>query len=294
MLGQIRGSIQSTPHLAGSPESKQALRDIQKRVKNYIDNDIPPDSTLGRLDFEAMPELVSWANKNYPGLSLRHAATPYDLAEKLKELSQRGENSARFVGNFEAGRMHYCAFDYKFIDGKHSLIGLEPGNSNNMGPALMALRMDLALQEHLPDAKLAILEVNQQSSAFDCGMFSLDYAVKMHKSSIAFEKLHLQNASDTLSGKNDSKVVPHSEVDKVLPPTFMKHMQSSKRLAEIVEVRPELKTEAVNKRGDTLEQRTQRNTRTASTTSTHARNESISHQRSKYLQKAVESLITDK
>jgi hypothetical protein len=48
MLGQIGGSLQSTPHLAGSNECKQALRDIQKRVKNYIDTDIPPDSKLGR------------------------------------------------------------------------------------------------------------------------------------------------------------------------------------------------------------------------------------------------------
>lgn len=92
MLGQIRGSIQSTPHLAGSIESKQASASRHpERVKNYIDKDIPPDSALSRLDFEAMPELVSWANKNYPGLSLHHAATPYELAEQLKELSPRGE-----------------------------------------------------------------------------------------------------------------------------------------------------------------------------------------------------------
>lgn len=291
MIGHIRGAVHSSlPHV-GSHESKQALRDIQKRVKNYIDKDIAPDSTLGRLDFEAMPELVSWANTNYPGLSLHHAASPSALAEKLKELSQRGENSARFVGNIEGGRMHFSAFDYKFIDGKHSLIGLEPGNSNSMGPAQMAMQIDMALQEHLPDAKFAMLEVNHQSSAFDCGMFSLDYAVKLHKSSMAFEKLHAQNASDTLPGKNDYNIVPHSEVDRLLPPTFMKHMQSSKRLAEIVASRPELETEAINKRGDTLGQRTQRNTRSDSTVSANPRNESIAHQRSKYLQKAIESIV---
>lgn len=92
MLGQIRGSIQSTPHLAGNIESKQASASRHpERVKNYIDKDIPADSALGRLDFEAMPELVSWANKNYPGLSLHHAATPYELAKQLKELSPRGK-----------------------------------------------------------------------------------------------------------------------------------------------------------------------------------------------------------
>jgi YopJ family protease len=268
----------------------QTLRKIQKHVQQYIDKDIPPDSAFGRMDFEAMPHLVAWANTNYAGLALHHAGTPSELAEKLKELSHRGVSSARFVGNLEAGRMHFCAFDYKLIDGKHSLIGLEPGNSNNMGPALMTMRMEMALQEHLPNAKFAMLEVNQQSSAFDCGMFSLDYAVKMHKSSIAFENLHAQNASDSLPGKNDSNIVPHSQVDKILPPIFMKHIQSSKRLAEIVDARRELKTEIINKRGDTLEQRTQRNNRAASTSTANPRNESIAYQRSKYLQKAISSL----
>lgn len=289
MLGQVRGNSLATQQSAAERDPKQVLQKMHQRIKSYIDSDTPPDSSFGRLDFEAMPHLVKWANSNYPGLALHYAATPYELVEKLKALILRGDSSARFVGNFASDQMHLCAFEYKLTKGRHSLIGLEPGNSNNIGPAMMVFRIQSALQEHLPEAKFTMLEVNQQSSAYDCGLFSLDYAVKIHKSAAAFEQLHDRNVNDTIMGKNDFDTVPHQEVDKVLPPIFMKHIQSSKRLAEVLEARPELKSDAINKQSETLQRRVQRHTDELEQSPTEGkpRNQSILHQREKYVRKAM-------
>jgi YopJ family protease len=280
----------SIGHQPTQPEgSEHKLEAAYEHIKNSIESDTPPDSKMGRLDFAAMPGLVKWANQTYPGLALHYASNPFELAEKLANLVKRGETSARFVGNFASDQMHMCAFEYKHMKSGHSLIGMEPGSSNNGGPAMMAFRIEMALQQHLPDAKFAMLEVNQQSSEYDCGMFSLDYAVKMNKAVMAFEKLHDDNCADKLQGKNDSNIVPHTEVDKILPAIFMKHIQGNRRLAELLQARPELENTPVNKRNETLSQRVERHSasREAPSGVAKTRNESIVHQREKYVRRAL-------
>lgn len=294
MLSSLRGNRPAS-YLSTSSENESETESDQKPlkkayayVKHAIDNDLPPDLKLGRLDFQAMPHLVEWANAEYAGIGLHYASTPYDLAEKLADITKRGETSARFIGNLSPREMHMCAFDYKLIKGIPSLIGLEPGNKSKGGPAMMAFRMNLALQEHLPEAKFAMLEVNQQSSEYDCGMFSLDYAVKMHKSTMPFERLHAQNCNDTLQDKDDSNTVPYTAVDKLLPPIFMKHIQGNRRLAELHEARPELESEPVNKRSETLTQRVERHGMPREVAGeVKVQNESIAHQREKYVRKAL-------
>lgn len=265
------------------------LAEAYEHIKNSIENDVSPDAKMGRLDFAAMPGLVNWANQTYPGITLHYASSPYELAEKLANLIGKKETCARFVCNLAENQMHMCAFEYKHMKSGHSLIGMEPGSSNNGGPAMMAFRIEMALQEHLPDAKFAMLEVNQQSTEYDCGMFSLDYAVKMNKAVLAFEKLHNDNCAGTLQGKDASNIVPHTEVDKILPAIFMKHIQGNRRLAELLQTRPELESTPVNKRNETLSQRVERHgaSRTTSSGDTKIRNESIAHQREKYVRRAL-------
>lgn len=222
-----------------------------KKIITQLENDISDGSWYHKdysgMDVRIMPELVIQANNKYPEMNLKFVTSPQEFEEKIDHCI----GSSRFIINMGEGGVHFSVIDYKCISGKISLILFEPANFNSMGPAMLALRLKIAIQRsQLPDCYLSMVELDIQRSSSECGIFSLALAKKLYIERDIILKMHEDNIKGTLGGNEIP--LPHDKLDLYLPVTFYKHTQSKSRLDKYLNTNPQGVDTTINKKHETI------------------------------------------
>ncbi|WP_375686481.1 MULTISPECIES: YopJ/AvrA family T3SS effector serine/threonine acetyltransferase [unclassified Bartonella] len=279
----------SLPHSSQTPEgasANESLEDliarlmqssIQKEEEHTAPNSdelkdiitgLERDLVTGRwinsyyenTDIRLMPALVEKANSKYPDMNLKLALTAEEFSYALKEVVESGANSARFIVN-SGSKIHFAVLDYQKVDEKISLIMLEPTTFQNIAACKLGIKINQTLQRlQLPPYSFTTAEMDIQRSSSECGMFSLSLAKKLHLESDKLARLHKDNVKGVLCEPNSS--VSAEKLDSYLPTTFYKHAQGKRRLEHYLKVHPEAEHETVNKKGETLRERFEKNLRT--------------------------------
>lgn len=221
-------------------------------IKNYYDI----------LDLYMMPALVDQANRKYPEMNLKLTSPPNGFALALKDTLESGVKSSRFIVNAHDRGIHFAVVDHQTIDDKISLIFFEPTSLRDTLPALLALRTRQSLEHYpFPPIHFAMAEMDIQRSSSECGMFSLSLAKKLHNESAKLERLHKDNVKGVLFEPDTP--LPAEKLDPYLPPRLYKHVQGRRRLMEYLQSNPGSEHETVNKKGETLVERFEKNLETA-------------------------------
>ncbi|WP_175869056.1 YopJ/AvrA family T3SS effector serine/threonine acetyltransferase [Bartonella gabonensis] len=243
--------IQNTPF--NRAELRDIIAGLEKHnadgswIKNYYDI----------LDLYMMPALVEQANRKYPEMNLKLTIPPEGFALALKETLEKGIKSSRFIVNAQDRGIHFAVVDHQTVDGKTSLIFLEPTSLRDTLPALLALRTRQSLEyQQFPPIHFATAEMNIQRSSSECGMFSLSLAKKLYLESQKLERLHQDNIKGIVCERGTP--LPAEKLDPYLPARLYKHVQGRRRLGEYLKSNPEAAHETVNKKGETLAERFER------------------------------------
>ncbi|EJF83724.1 YopJ/AvrA family T3SS effector serine/threonine acetyltransferase [Candidatus Bartonella washoeensis] len=239
------------------PFSHEELKDIITRLEKDIADGSWITSDYANIDFKLMPALVEQANAKYPELCLKFAMTSQDLCLSIKEAIENGVQSSRYIVNMKEKGTHFAVIDHQAIENKVSLIFFEPAKLNSMNPAMLALRTQMAIQSQLPDCHFSMVEMDIQRSSSECGMFSLALAKKLHLEADKLQKMHKDNINGVLC-KPDT-ALPSHKLDQYLPTSFYKHTQGKRRLEEYIKSNPTAENEKVNKKGETLRERFEKN-----------------------------------
>ncbi|MCZ2158726.1 YopJ/AvrA family T3SS effector serine/threonine acetyltransferase [Bartonella sp. 220] len=208
-------------------------------------------------DLKLMPALIDQANRKYQGLNLKLVTTSQDLSQSIKEAIKNGISSSRLIVNTTDRGVHSVVIDHRTIEGKTSLIAFEPATLNSEIPLLLAVRIHLTVQRELPECHFSKVEMDIQRSTSECGIFSLALAKKLHIETEKLTRMHKDNIDGVLCKTNTT--LPPDKVDPYLPASFYKHTQGSRRLEEYVKTNPEAENEKVNKKGETLTERFEKN-----------------------------------
>ncbi|WP_396584023.1 YopJ/AvrA family T3SS effector serine/threonine acetyltransferase [Bartonella grahamii] len=244
------------------PFDREELKNIIARLEDDISTGRWFSADYASIDLKLMPALVEQANRKYPEMRLQLVASSHDFALKLKEAIENGVQSSRFIIHTKDGGIHFALIDHQTVDDKMSVIFFEPTTFNNMKPAVLALRTQLAIKAHeLSNCSFAMAEMDIQRSSSECGMFCLALAKKLYAESDKLARLHKDNVKGVLC-KPDTPL-PAEKLDTYLPTTFYKHAQGRKRLAEYLKANPDAEHETVNKKGETLTERFEKNLVTA-------------------------------
>ncbi|WP_156851439.1 YopJ/AvrA family T3SS effector serine/threonine acetyltransferase [Bartonella refiksaydamii] len=241
------------------PFSHEELQDIIAGLErdiadgNWLRNSYYYAST----DLKMMPALIDQANRKYQGLNLKLITTSEDLVFSIKEAMHNGVQSSRYIVNTTDRGIHFAVLDQRTIDEKTSLIFFEPATINNEIPLLLAVRMQVIIQDKLPECYLSKGEMDIQRSSSECGIISLALAKKLHIESEKLTRMHKDNIDGVLNKTN--LTLPSNKLDPYLPATFYKHTQGRRRLKEYGESNPEAENAKVNKKGETLRERFDKN-----------------------------------
>lgn len=250
---------QSSAQLSSLPQSSDEDKTNLTKYLGTVDKALGSSSQLDKVgasnDKAILPDLIKLANAKHPGLNAQYFEAPHEMAEAIEKMINEGMTSARFVVNMGSDGTHFAAFDFTMVNGKASVIGVEPATTQGaMGPALLAMRAKSAFQHRLPDVPVVIIESDLQRSNGECGMFSLNLAKKMHSERETFLNLHQSSLTGALEVKS-GLLIDKAGSNQVLPPSMMKHSQSEKRLEAYLEARPEARDLPVTKDGKTLKDR---------------------------------------
>ncbi|EJF78622.1 hypothetical protein MCO_00607 [Bartonella sp. DB5-6] len=241
------------------PFSHEELQDIIAGLErdiadgNWLRNSYYYAST----DLKMMPALIDQANRKYQGLNLKLITTSEDLVFSIKEAMHNGVQSSRYIVNTTDRGIHFAVLDQRTIDDKTSLIFFEPATINAEIPLLLAVRMQVIIQDKLPECYLSKGEMDIQRSSSECGIISLALAKKLHIESEKLTRMHKDNIDGVLNKTN--LTLPSNKLDPYLPATFYKHTQGRRRLKEYGESNPEAENAKVNKKGETLRERFDKN-----------------------------------
>ncbi|WP_254475523.1 YopJ/AvrA family T3SS effector serine/threonine acetyltransferase [Bartonella sp. B1098] len=209
-------------------------------------------------DLQLMPALVEQANSKYPEMHLQLVTSSHHFALALKDTLENGIQSSRFIIYTKDRGIHFSVIDHQTIDDKTSVVFFEPTTLNNMKPAVLALRTQLAIKAHeLSNCSFAIAEMDIQRSSSECGMFSLALAKKLYLESQKLERLHKDNVQGVLC-EPDTPLSPE-KLDSYLPVSLYKHAQGRRRLEHYLKTNPEAAHEKVNKKGETVTERFEKN-----------------------------------
>ncbi|WP_442894945.1 YopJ/AvrA family T3SS effector serine/threonine acetyltransferase [Bartonella sp. CB178] len=209
-------------------------------------------------DIRMMPVLVQQANKKYPEMNLQLANNPEELALFIKKAIDDGIQASRIIIHLKDRGTHFAVIDHKTIGSQNSLIFFESTTFNGMQQAGLAIRTQMAIQSHeLPNCHFSMAEMNIQRSISECGIFSLALAKKLYTESGRLEKMHKDNIEGTLCTPDTP--LPYDKLDLYLPATFYKHTQGTERLKQYVKSNPDAANEKINKKGETLFERLDRN-----------------------------------
>ncbi|WP_273757105.1 YopJ/AvrA family T3SS effector serine/threonine acetyltransferase [Bartonella sp. MM73XJBT] len=239
-------------------EKQEELRNIIENLESAIINSRWMKADYASTDLKMMPALVEKANRKYPEMCLKFAKTSYDFASLLKETIDAGIQSSRFIISMKDRGIHFAVIDHRTIEDKTSVIFFEPTTFNNMTPAMLAIRTQMAVQsQQLPDCHFSMVEMDIQRSSSECGMFSLALAKKLYRESEKLTRIHQDNISGVLCEENAP--LPSEKLDKYLPASFYKHTQGRTRLGEYIKSNPGAEHEKVNKKDETLVERFDKN-----------------------------------
>ncbi|WP_212112420.1 YopJ/AvrA family T3SS effector serine/threonine acetyltransferase [Bartonella queenslandensis] len=217
-------------------------------IKNYYDI----------LDLYMMPALVDQANRKYPEMNLKLTSPPNGFALALKDTLENGIKSSRFIVNAQDRGIHFAVVDHQTIGDQISLIFFESTSLRDTLPALLALRTRQALGYYpFPPIHFAMVEMDIQRSSSECGMFSLGLAKKLYLESQKLERLHKDNVKGVLC--EPDMPLPAEKLDPYIPARLYKHLQGRRRLMEYLQSNPDAEHEKVNKKGETLVERFEKN-----------------------------------
>ncbi|EDI0785121.1 YopJ family acetyltransferase [Salmonella enterica] len=239
-----------------SESTKERLEQYLKIINTaLVDGCQLHESVTSPRDKELMKSLVSLANDEKCGLNAYYCDSPLEMMNKIKMM---GENEclAHFVVNMGEGGTHYSAFEFLKKDEKLSIIGIEPSTTRSLGASLLAIRTSQAVKSVLPDASFIFIETDLQRSNGGCGIFSLFLVKKMFKERTAMLELHEKNISGAFESYNG--VINQNISDTLIPPSFMKHAQSPKRLNYYLDKNPLATKLVINNKGETLKERQNR------------------------------------
>lgn len=191
-------------------------------------------------DVNALPSLIRTEMSTCPGLKISHHLTPQAFVAHAADLCRTGNDCReQCVVELDAREGHCVAVDLRIRNRLASMIVVESGMLDAVGPALMLMRLQCAVQTEstgiAPDGRnkhLLFLETHTQQSPVDCAMFSLQACKTMVRGADTFESLHDRLRSGDFVDMLHKGYVSSDECDALLPPELMKHTQSSRRLAE--------------------------------------------------------------
>jgi len=228
-------------------------------------------------DLLYMALLVKQANTKYPQLNLYFVDETEKLYALLSHIIADGAESARVIVNIGEGGIHFAALDYAIIDQKKSVILFEPTNFVCVQRGLLNRVNDIICEinsrsKSVDRCCFTAVEMDIQRSDSDCGMFSLAIAKKLYRKSSYLEKMHRANLKGTLlvhtpeldrvyeySSTYELGFLPPQEADKHLPVSFYKHVQGRRRLEEYLKLNPAARNEIINKKGETIVERLEKN-----------------------------------
>jgi len=81
--------------------------------------------------------------------------------------------------------------------------------------------------------------MDQQKAWIGCHIFSLSYALKMHKCQDSLDNLHAENFKSFLPWNGQSEVEERDD-RATLPTVFYKHAQSAKTIGSVIAARGEI------------------------------------------------------
>ncbi|WP_139412395.1 YopJ/AvrA family T3SS effector serine/threonine acetyltransferase [Bartonella mastomydis] len=247
----------NTPQKEESPLSQDKLKATITGLEDDLAAGRWINAYYADTDLKLMPALVEQANRKYPNMNLKLALTAEEFTHTLKETIESGVKSSRFVVN-TGSRIHFAAMDYRIVDDKISLIMFEPTTFNNIAAGRLGIKINQALQDtQLPHCHFAMAEMDIQRSSSECGMFSLNLAKKLHLESDQLTRLHKDNVKGILC--EPGTPLPAEKLDSYLPVSLYKHVQGRKRLEYYLKANPEAAHEKVNKKGETLTERFEKN-----------------------------------
>ncbi|WP_407965867.1 YopJ/AvrA family T3SS effector serine/threonine acetyltransferase [Bartonella sp. C271] len=237
----------------------EPLKSTIMRLENDVKHGSWYDMIYGGLDLAMMPALIEEANKKYPLMSLKFSATPEDIPILIKNAIDNKIQSSRLIVNLGDDAIHFAVIDHQTINNRMSLILFEPTAFKHMKPAVLAMRVkDILEESQFPNCHFAMAEMDIQRSASECGIFSVAIAKKLYCEADKLERLHRDNINSVLC-KSDTFFVSYEQLDKYLPVTFYKHTQSVTRLNEYIKSNPQAKQEIINKKGEVIFERFDRN-----------------------------------
>lgn len=229
----------------------EALTGIIERLESEIIDGSWVNASYEATDLEMMPLLAAQANKKYPALNLKFVMSTHELASSIKDARMEGAESARFIVNMGSEGIHISVVDFRAVAGKISVILFEPAGCGAFGPALLALRTKAAIErEQLSDCYFAMVELDIQRSASECGIFSLALAKKLYLESGHLAKIHEDNINERLC--EDAPFLSYDQADRYLPASFYKHTQGIHRLNDYIKANPTAESRIVNKKNETL------------------------------------------
>ncbi|PIT68123.1 YopJ/AvrA family T3SS effector serine/threonine acetyltransferase [Bartonella tribocorum] len=251
----MQSSVQTEEeHVAPSSEE---LQTIITGLEDDLATGCWINSYYEDTDIRVMPALVKKANSKYPDMNLKLALTAEDLTYALKETIESGVKSSQFVVNL-GSRIHFAAMDYKKVNDKISLIMLEPTTFQNITAAKLGIKINQTLETlQLPPYSFTMAEMDIQKSSSECGIFSLALAKKLHLESEKLARLHKDNVKGVLCEPHSS--LSAEKLDSYLPLSLYKHTQGRRRLEQYLKANPGAEHEPVNKKGETLKERFEKN-----------------------------------
>ncbi|WP_317993806.1 YopJ/AvrA family T3SS effector serine/threonine acetyltransferase [Bartonella gliris] len=241
------------------PFSHEQLKDIIADLERDIANGkwFEGSHYYADTDLKMMPALIDQANHKHQGLNLKFITTSEDLVSSIKEAVESGIQSSRYIVNTTDRGIHSAVLDHRTIEGKTSLILFEPATFTDEAPLLLGVRIYLTIQEKLPECSFSKVEMDIQRSPSECSIISLALAKKLHTEADKLTRLHGDNIASVLCKTN--LTLPSDKLDPYLPPSFHKHTQGRRRLQKYSETNPEAENTKVNKKGETLRERFEKN-----------------------------------
>lgn len=216
------------------------IDEIEKSLDNYTWSDRLTWSgkPLSLYDKHFMPDLIALANKRKPGLNLMYVSSPHDLSDLLKNRLMNDYSSHKYMISTGDDKVHFALLETRYINDTLSMILFEPTSLNHLAPGMLLLRIMGELERHgIHNKNLFTLQMDVQRSDYECGIFCLAFAKKMHKTESDILLLHEKVLKDSLKGTNfeESKKI----ADEFLPLYFYKHTQGLGRLGEYLDTNSE-------------------------------------------------------
>lgn len=250
-------ALRACPPSPPAPGSDRHLRVSIRQIERALERRTqPPAEKVSEIDRTYLPALVAMANREKPGLNAHtvHLTTSGgpdwpQFKTFLENWRSEGTESARFIITGDDPR-HNMAGELRRIGDTISLILIEPASNGEAGPSLLQFRLYCDVRKE-PDIVFAAIDSDLQRSPSGCGNFSFYLIRKIFKEREHFQTLHERNVAGTLP-LDEWKIAKGADADALLPPSILKHAQSSARADAYLENRPEMVMQPVTRRAETL------------------------------------------